>query len=72
MKEEKMKPARNLVFDSMVVNFSPSVFFYQFFFHVTYPILLPLTLYRYGLTSLFAQGLTFKNIMVSSSEFIFL
>lgn len=45
----------NDFFDSIDYHFHFDVILYQFLFHMTYPLMLPLIVYKHGITSLYSQ-----------------
>mmetsp|Transcript_766 Transcript_766/g.1273 ORF Transcript_766/g.1273 Transcript_766/m.1273 type:complete len:587 (-) Transcript_766:111-1871(-) len=63
-----MDNKKRILFDSATVHFSPSVFLYQFFLHLSFPLIIPLHWYRYGWISLYAQAIvtsTYQGMIFS-------
>ena len=63
IQEEKKK----ILFDAVSFHFSISVFIYQFLLNLTFPLLIPYSLYQYGWISFYSQGF----VPVGIATFIF-
>lgn len=59
---ESQQGPSQVLFDSVTAHFSITIFFYQLFLHLTYPLCLPISFYWHGWMFLYSQGFAPRNL----------
>jgi hypothetical protein len=66
----RVKMGKKILFDSVSSHFSILVFAYQFFLHLTYPLLLPVSFYQHGWICLYSQGFVPFEVVNITFEYL--